>query len=126
MTKFDLDKSIDELLDSFHQFDEVFGDVDNYFGANCQLEIGSNYLRKNDAATATAFSYKANEIYEKLYGDDHPIIQKYYAYACEVASSAENDEMMLSFIKKQVELCDKVNKTTDGKTSIFTIDAIVT
>jgi len=34
MTKFDIDKSIDELLDAYHMFDEVYGDEYNYFGAN--------------------------------------------------------------------------------------------
>lgn len=45
MTKFDINKSSDELLEAFHQFDEAYDDDRNYFAANCQLELGSNYLR---------------------------------------------------------------------------------
>ncbi len=49
MSKFNFDKSSEELLEAYHMFDEVCGTDLNYFGANCQLEIGSNYLRQNDA-----------------------------------------------------------------------------
>ena len=74
MFKFDIDKSIDELLEAVHLFDQVFNDDQNYFGANCYLELGSQYLKKNDAMMATAFSYKAHEIFLKLFGDEHPIM----------------------------------------------------
>jgi hypothetical protein len=48
-----------------------------------------------DPQICTALLYKALEIFEKMYGDDHPIMQKYYSYSSEVASEAEDSEMMI-------------------------------
>jgi hypothetical protein len=93
--KFDFSKATDELLEAYHMFEEVQGDDKTYYGANCQLEIGSNYLRLNEPQTATAFLYKANEILENLFGDSHPIIQKYYSYSSEVASHVDDIDTML-------------------------------
>jgi len=47
-SKFGFDKSKDEIIEAFHQFAEATGDEINYFGANCQLEIASNYLRMKE------------------------------------------------------------------------------
>jgi hypothetical protein len=57
--KFDYTKSSDELVEAYHQFSEVIGNEDNYFGANCQLEIGNNYLRLKEPSTCIGFLYKA-------------------------------------------------------------------
>lgn len=45
MAKFSYEKSTDELLEAEHMFNDSCGSDDNYYGANCYLEIGSNYLR---------------------------------------------------------------------------------
>jgi hypothetical protein len=44
-SKFGFDKSNEEMLEAFHLFAECMGTEENYYGANCQLEIGQNYLR---------------------------------------------------------------------------------
>ena len=100
MSKFNFDKSSEELLEAYHMFDEGCGTDLNYFGANCQLEIGSNYLRQNDAQTSNAFIFKAYEVLKQIFSDDHPLIQKYYSYASEVASHVDNTEMMLQLARQ--------------------------
>jgi hypothetical protein len=55
ISKFGFDKSVDELIESYHMFSDAIGDEKNYFGAHCQLEIASNYLRQKEHATCTAF-----------------------------------------------------------------------
>lgn len=124
-SKFSFERSTDELLDAFHQFDEIYGTDRNYFGANCYLEIGSNYLRQNEVQTATAFLFKANEILEELFTDSHPLMSKYYSYSSEVASHVENNEMMLQMAQKQLDLTEKNNQPTDEKPSLFILDPIV-
>jgi hypothetical protein len=57
MSKFDYKVSTEELLEGYYLFEEVMGTTDNYFGANCQLEIGNNYLRTKEPQTATAFLF---------------------------------------------------------------------
>ena len=48
--------------------------------------MGNFHLRMKDKQTATAFLYKGNEILERIFSDDHPLTQRYYAFAAEVAS----------------------------------------
>jgi hypothetical protein len=38
--KFSFDKSIEEMVEAYHLFIEAIGDENNYYSANCQLEIG--------------------------------------------------------------------------------------
>lgn len=82
-------------MDAFILFDELSGDTPCYFSANCKLEIGSNFLRQNDAQTANAFIYQAFEILKQCFTESHPLLQKYYSYACEVASHVDNTDDML-------------------------------
>lgn len=58
---------------------------------------------------ATAFSYKAHEIFIKLFGDEHPIMQKYYSYSGEIASFYDNNEMIMTMANSQLKLCEDVN-----------------
>jgi len=125
MCKFDVDKAIDAFLYAVHAFDQVFEDDMNYFGANCYLEIGSQYLKKNDAPMATAFVFKSHEIFLKRFGDEHPVMQKYYSYSGEIAAASDDNEMMLAMAASQLSLCEEVNKTKDGKSSVFVLDPIV-
>lgn len=60
LSKFDYQRSTDALFEAYYLFEDVIGTEDNYFGANCQLEIGNNYLRLKEPQTATAFLFKAN------------------------------------------------------------------
>jgi hypothetical protein len=91
ISKFGFEKSIDELVEAYHLFTECIGEEKNYFGANCQLEIGSNYLRQKEAGTCTAFLNEAVASYEHLFGEDHPMIQKYYNYSSEVFSYSDEE-----------------------------------
>jgi hypothetical protein len=54
-SKFSWEKSIDEMMEAYHLFKEAVGDENNYYGANCLMEIGQNYLRKRDNESATQF-----------------------------------------------------------------------
>lgn len=81
-------------------FEDTLGDGDNYFGANCQFEIGSNYLRLKEPSTCAAFLFKANETLEKQFGDSHPLIQKYYSYSSEVYSQADDIPNMMAMAEK--------------------------
>lgn len=45
VSKFNLDASTDELYHAKEIFTETIGSEDNYFGANCDLEIGNNLLK---------------------------------------------------------------------------------
>jgi hypothetical protein len=96
ISKFGYEKSIDEMMEAYHLFSDAIGDEKNYFGANCQLEIGSNYLRLKNAADASAILTLAVEILESIFGEDHPLIQKYYNYSSEVYSYSNDDASMLS------------------------------
>ena len=99
MAKFSYENSNDTLLDANHSFEESYGTMDNYFSSNCQLEIGSNYLRENDSQTANAFIFRSFEILTKIFTPDHPLMQKYYSYAAEVASHVEDNDMVLSLAR---------------------------
>jgi len=66
--------STENLLEAVYLFNEVTDNINNYFSANCFLEMGTNHLRLKDPPTATAFLYKAHESLEKCFGDDHPTI----------------------------------------------------
>ena len=37
---FSWEKSIDEMMEAYHLFSEAAGDENNYYGANCLMEIG--------------------------------------------------------------------------------------
>ena len=73
-SKFNWDKSIEEMMEAYHLFGDAVGDESNYYGANCLMEIGQNYLRKKDIPSATQYLNSGVEIYEKLFGDAHPIL----------------------------------------------------
>jgi hypothetical protein len=45
---------------SFHLFKEVIGSEDNYYGANCYLEMGNNYMKQKQLENATAAMYQAS------------------------------------------------------------------
>jgi len=66
------------------------------------MEIGANYLKQKELQNATASFFSANEIMESIFSDDHPILQKYYSYAIEVASNANNNEQMLELTHKNL------------------------
>lgn len=68
-SKFSFDKSIDEMMEAYHLFKEAIGDENNYYGGNCLMEIGQNYLRKKDIESATQFFNSGVKIYEDLYGE---------------------------------------------------------
>lgn len=68
-SKFGFEKSNEEMLEAFHLFADCMGTEDNYYGANCQLEIGQNYLRQKDFDTCSAFFNQAVKVYEHLFGD---------------------------------------------------------
>lgn len=72
MGKFDFTESNEDLLSALYLFEDILSTKDNYFGANCQLEIGNNYLRLKEPQTATAFLYEASKILDKCFSDDHP------------------------------------------------------
>ena len=55
MSKFDLEASTDELIHASHLFTETMGTETNYFGANCELELGNNFLKQKKTQEATAF-----------------------------------------------------------------------
>ena len=76
-------------------FKDAIGDENNYYGANCLMEIAQNYLRKKDIETATEFLNSGVKIYEALFGDHHPILQKYYNYCSELFSAANDFDSML-------------------------------
>jgi len=46
-SKFSTERSNEELLLAYSLFFELNGNMNNYFGANCLLEVGNNYLREN-------------------------------------------------------------------------------
>jgi len=94
-SKFDYTRSSEEYIEAFHMLNDILGTEDNYFSANCQLEIGSNHLRQKEASTATAFFYKGQQVLEKKFGPDHSLMQKYYGFCSEVASQVDDNEMML-------------------------------
>jgi hypothetical protein len=45
ISKFDFGVSSDVFIEAIHMFEEVTGETVNYFGTNCMLEVGSNFLR---------------------------------------------------------------------------------
>ena len=112
-SKFSWEKSIDEMMEAYHLFGEAVGDEKNYYGANCLMEIGQNYLRKRDIDSSTQYLNSGVEIYEKLFGDAHPILQKYYNYSSEVFSSANDNDAMMQMGKKYLNIVEKVNKPRD-------------
>ena len=44
-SKFSFEKSIDEIIEAYHLFADAIGDEKTTFGANCLIEVASNYLR---------------------------------------------------------------------------------
>jgi hypothetical protein len=65
-------------------------------------------------------------VFEKCFGETHPILQKYYAASAEVGSQLENNEMMVEMSKKLCEVVEQNNKTKDGSISIFMLDPLLT
>ena len=88
--KFDVDKSIDYLLDAAVDFEHVTESEVNYFSINCYLEIGNNYLKKDNKELCLGFLAQAKDGLIELFGEDHALIQKYYSYASEYASHVDD------------------------------------
>ena len=126
-SKFSWEKSIDEMMEAYHLFKEAVGDENNYYGANCLMEIGQNYLRKRDIESATQFLNSGVQTYEHLFGEQHPILQKYYNYSSEVFSAANDNTAMMQMVNKYLEIVEKVNKPRDPEDppSVFLMDAIL-
>jgi len=61
-------------MEAYRLFGVAVGDEKNYYGANCLMEIGRNYLRKMDIDSSTQYLNNCLKIYEKLFGDAHPIL----------------------------------------------------
>ncbi len=91
------------------------------------MEIAQNYMRKKETDTAREFLNTAVKTYERLFGDKHPIIQKYYNYSSELFSFIDDKPSMLMMANKFVELVDKINKPCDKAEppSIFTLDSLL-
>lgn len=126
-SKFSWEKSIDEMMEAFHLFGEAIGNEDNYYGANCLMEIGQNYLRKKDIQNCTQFLNSGVEIYEKLLGEQHPLMQKYYNYSSEMFSSTNDTAAMMQMVNKYLEIIEKTNKPRDPQEppSVFIMDALL-
>lgn len=62
--------------------------------------------------------------YEELFGDQHPINQKYYNYSSELYSYADQKEPMLEMAKKFLDIVLKANRTEDkdAPPSLFILD----
>ena len=123
-SKFGFERSNEEMLEAFHLFADCMGSEENYYGANCQLEIGQNYLRQKDNKTCEAFLNQAGEVYKQLFGEHHPINQKYYNYLSELYSYDEQKEPMLEMAQKFLDIVVKTNKPSkkDAPPSLFTMD----
>jgi hypothetical protein len=106
-------------------FEEITGEPVNYFGTNCMLEVGSNFLRLKDSQTSTAFLFNSLENLEKLFGDQHPLIQKYYSYSSEVASQADENDTMMVMARKQFEIIERSNVSKNSTPSLFLLDGLL-
>ena len=108
-------------------FVDSTGEEKNYFGANCQLEIASNYTRTKDYATAGAFLNQAVEIFEHIFGENHPLIMKYYNYSADLYSYTEDMTSMLEMARKNLELSEQFNKPSkpDAPQSLFILDPLL-
>ena len=115
------------MMEAYHLFGEAIGDENNYYGANCLMEIGQNYIRKKDNESCTQFLNSAVNIYEKLFGENHPVLQKYYNYSSELFSAANDNVAMMQMVKKCLEIVEKVNKprNPEDPPSVFLMDAIL-
>lgn len=125
ISKFGFEKSIQELMEAYFRFSDAVGDEKNYFGANSFLEIGSNYMRLKNYSDATSYLSQAVQIFEHLFGEEHPIIQKYYNYSADVFSYAEDNESMLSMAYKNLDVVERNNVAEDGSQSLFILDALL-
>ena len=125
--KFSFDKSIEEMVEAYHLFIEAIGDENNFYSANCQIEIGQNYLRKRDITNATEFFNGAVKIYETLFGDAHPVMQKYYNYSSEIYSTTNDHPSMMQMVHKYLEIVEKTNTPRDptDPPSVFIMDALL-
>lgn len=125
MSKFDIDKSTEIFMDAHNLFEELDEDYPSFFATTCELEIGSNFLRKSNSQTANSFIFKAFNVLKKAFGDDHPILQKYYSYASEIASFTEDNNSMLELTLQCLKIAEKHNQKEDGTQSIFLLDPLV-
>jgi len=123
IAKFDQEKSINELMEAYFMFSEAVGDEQNYFGANCMLEIASTQMRQRDFPSASSSLNHAVETFEHLFGDEHPLMQKYYTSSADLFLYQEDTVSMLSMANKDLEIVEKNNESSDGGQSIFTLDA---
>ena len=59
-----------------------------------------------------------------MFGEDHPINQKYYNYLSELYSYDEKKELMLGMAQKFLDIVAEVNKPSkkDAPASLFTMD----
>jgi hypothetical protein len=125
IAKFGFEKSIQELMEAYFRFSDAVGDEKNYFGANSFLEIGSNNMRLKNQADAASYLSQAVQIFEHLFGEDHPLIQKYYNYSADVFSYSEDHDSMLSMAYKNLDVVERNNVSSDGTPSIFILDALL-
>ena len=123
ITKFGFDQSVNELMEAYFMFADAQGDERNYFGANCQLEIASNYMRQKDISGASTSLHQAVDTYEHLFGEDHPLMQKYYNYSSDLFSYSNDNVSMISMANKNLDIVEKFNQTNDGSLSLFVLDA---
>ena len=55
------------------------------------------------------------EILEKIFGEGHPMIQKYYNYSAESFSYSNDHTSMLTMAKKNLEVVEHFNVPSDPK-----------
>jgi hypothetical protein len=101
-------------MESYFMFSEALGDEQNYFGANCMLEIATTQMRLRDFPSASSSLNHAVETFEHLFGDEHPLMQKYYTSSADLFLYQEDSVSMLSMANKNLEIVEKNNKKSDG------------
>lgn len=69
----------------------------------------------------------AVETFEHLFGEEHPIIQKYFNYSADVYSYSDEYASMLSMAQKNLDIVEKNNQpsSTDSPPSVFILDALL-
>jgi hypothetical protein len=84
-------------------------------------------LRKRDITNATEFFNGAVKIYESLFGDAHPVMQKYYNYCSEIYSTTNDHASMMQMVHKYLEIVEKSNVPRDptDPPSVFIMDALL-
>jgi hypothetical protein len=67
------------------------------------------------------------KIYETLFGDAHPVMQKYYNYSSEIYSTTNDHPSMMQMVHKYLEIVEKTNTPRDptDPPSVFIMDALL-